>query len=55
MTDMTHDPAAAPDDADRPSIAADDAGATALAEAAQKKAEKAEEDEEGERDGEDAA
>jgi hypothetical protein len=39
MTDTPIDPAATPDDDDRPEIAADDAGASALAEAAQKKAE----------------
>ena len=39
MTDTPIDPAATPEDDDRPEIAADDAGASALAEAAQKKAE----------------
>lgn len=40
MTDPAHDSAAARDDADRPEIAADDAGASALAEAAQKEVER---------------
>lgn len=39
MTDTPIDPAATPEDDDLPEIAADDAGASALAEAAQKKAE----------------
>ena len=44
MTDPAHDSAAARDAADRPEIAADDAGASALAEAAQKKAQDEEEE-----------
>lgn len=39
MTDTPIDPAATPEEDDLPEIAADDAGASALAEAAQKKAE----------------
>ena len=45
MTDTPIDPAATPEDDDLPEIAADDAGASALAERAQKQADDAEEDE----------
>ncbi|WP_156363161.1 hypothetical protein [Brevundimonas sp. Leaf168] len=45
MTDTPIDPAATPADDDLPEIAADDAGASALAERAQKQADDAEEDE----------
>jgi predicted regulator of Ras-like GTPase activity (Roadblock/LC7/MglB family) len=38
MTDQPIDPAATPDDPDAPQIAADDAGASALAERAAKQA-----------------
>lgn len=44
MTDTPIDPAATPEDDDLPEIAADDAGASALAEKAQKTAENTEED-----------
>ncbi|WP_291537198.1 hypothetical protein [Brevundimonas sp.] len=44
MTDTPTDPAATPQDDDLPEIAADDAGASALAEAAQKKAQDEEEE-----------
>lgn len=39
MTDQPIDPAATPDDDDAPEIAADDAGASGMAERAQKQAE----------------
>lgn len=39
MTDQPIDPAATPEDEDAPEIAADDAGASALAERVQKEAE----------------
>lgn len=39
MTDQPIDPSATPDDQDAPEIAADDAGASALAERVQKEAE----------------
>jgi hypothetical protein len=45
MTDTPIDPAATPETDDLPEIAADDAGASALAERAQKQADDAEEDE----------
>lgn len=38
MTDQPIDPAATPEDEDAPEIAADDAGASAMAERAQKQA-----------------
>jgi len=44
MTDTHIDPAATPQDDDLPEIAADDAGASAMAEETQKKAENTEED-----------
>lgn len=44
MTDTPTDPAATAEDDDLPEIAADDAGASALAEAAQKTADDEEED-----------
>jgi hypothetical protein len=48
MTDTPIDPAATPEDDDRAEIAADDAGASAMAEEAQNQAaEEAEEDGEG--------
>ena len=45
MTDTLIDPAATPQDDDLPEIAADDAGASALAEKAQKQADETGEDE----------
>ena len=47
MTDTPIDPAATPEDDDSPEIAADDAGASAMAEEAQKEVEETEEDGEG--------
>jgi len=44
MTDIPIDPAATPEDDDLPEIAADDAGASALAEKAQKQTDATEED-----------
>ena len=44
MTAAPNDPAATPEDEDLPEIAADDAGASALAEKAQKQADDTEED-----------
>ena len=44
MTDTPIDPAATPQDDDLPEIAADDAGASAMAEKAQKQADETEED-----------
>ena len=48
MTDQPFDPAATPEDDDAPEIAADDAGASALAERLQKASEDSEEGEDGE-------
>ncbi|MFN3837862.1 MAG: hypothetical protein ACK4MI_09155 [Brevundimonas sp.] len=47
MTDTPIDPAATPEDDDLPEIAADDAGASALAEHAQKEAQDAGEEDAG--------
>lgn len=47
MTDQPIDPAATPEDDDAPEIAADDAGASAMAERAQKQAEHQQREEEG--------
>ena len=47
MTDQPIDPAATPEDADAPEIAADDAGASAIAERAGKQAADNEEDVDG--------
>ncbi|MFN4041095.1 MAG: hypothetical protein ACK4I0_05465 [Brevundimonas sp.] len=48
MTDQPFDPAATPEDDDAPEIAADDAGAAALAERLQKASEDSGEGEDGE-------
>lgn len=48
MTDQPLDPAATPDDDDAPEIAADDAGASALAERLQKANEDGDDGEDGE-------